>query len=309
MRHPVVALMSGFLFVAIAAFFVAVPVAGAQAASPATVRSAQASSAPASPADAQLLKSTESFLRELFAWGPEFKVKLGPLAPSSSPDFYSVPVQVTINGQTDAGSVYVSHDGKTLFRGDMFNTASDPFAADRAKIHLENSPSRGPADAKVVVVEYSDFQCPHCRELYDNLKTIEPQFPQVRFVFKSFPLTQIHPWAETAAVGARCAYLQSPSGFWKVHDALFDNQEFLSVENIYDRLLQYAAQANLDADAFKACLAGDDAKKAVAEDQSEGVALGVNSTPTVYVNGRSIAGGDKNTVTQFIQFELAAHLK
>ena len=272
--------------------------------------SAPAPAQPPTPAnESQLLKSTEAFLRNLFAWGPEFQVKLGPLAPSASPDFYTVPVRVIYTGQTDAGTVYVSKDGKSLLRGDMFDTTADPFAADRAKMHLDGNPSKGPADARVTVVEYSDFQCPHCRELYVNLKTIEPEYPQVRFVFKDFPITQIHPWAETAAIGARCAFMQSPAAFWTVHNSIFDNQDVISAENVYEKLVDYAAQAGLDADSFKACFASDAAKKAVEANRDEGIALGVNSTPTVYVNGRPAIGGDKNMIEQFIKFEQAAHPK
>lgn len=262
-----------------------------------------------SPEQAALLKSTESFLRNLFAWGSDAKVDLGPLQPSASPDFYTLPVRVTVNGQTDVGSVYVSKDGKIVLRGDMYSTSADPFAEDRAKIHLDDNPSRGPADAKVVAVEYSDFECPHCRELYENLKTIEPAYPQVRFIFKDYPLIQIHPWAETAAIGARCAYIQSPSAFWKVHDAIFDNQDVISPENVWEKLVGFATDAGLDPAAFKSCLTSDEAKSAVEANRAEGDALGVQSTPTVFVNGRPDVGGDKNLLEDFIKFELAAHAK
>ena len=214
-----------------------------------------------------------------------------------------------MNGQTDAGSVYVGKDGKTIFRGDMFDTSVDPFADERAKIHLDGSPSKGPADASVVVVEYGDYECPHCRELYEAFKTIEPEYPQVRFVYKDFPLTQIHPWAETAAIGARCAYMQSPAAFWKVHDAIFENQDLISPENVWDKLSGFAADAGLDVNAFKACLASDAPKKAVEADRDEAISLGVTSTPTVYVNGRPDVGGDRTLLDQFIQYELAKHPK
>src|ERR1700722_12378672 len=76
-----------------------------------------------SPADAQLLKNAEAFVRNLFAWGPDFAVKLGPLAPSPSPDFYLVPLTVTIHDQADTGTVFVSKDGKTFLRGEMYDTS------------------------------------------------------------------------------------------------------------------------------------------------------------------------------------------
>jgi protein-disulfide isomerase len=260
--------------------------------------------ASATPEEARLLKSTEAFVRKLFAWSPEIKVQLGPLAQSPAADFYVVPIEITVDGKKESGEVYVSKDGKTLLRGEVFDMSADPYADNRAKIRIEGSPAKGPADAAVTVVEFADFECPHCRELYDSLKAIETKYPQIRLVYKNFPLSQIHPWAETAAIGGRCAFEQSPEAFWKVHDAIFENQDVISAENVWDKLVAFASDAGLNADTFKACLSSPDAQKAVEADHAEGVALGVNSTPTVYVNGRPIAGGDPATLQQYIDFEL-----
>jgi protein-disulfide isomerase len=256
-----------------------------------------------SPEQTQLLKNTEAFVRNLFAWGPDYAVKLGPLASSPSPDFYQVPLTVTIHEQSDTGTVFVSKDGKTFLRGEMFNMAADPYAENVKKLHLDGNPSIGPANAKVTIVEFSDFQCPHCRELYEGLKTLLPEHPDVRFVFKDYPLTQIHPWAETAAIGARCAYIQNPDAFWPVYSQIFDNQDLLSAENIWEKLNEFAAQANLDKDNFKSCLASKEAKDAVENNHREGDTLNVNSTPTVFINGRPVAGGDKSTITQYLTYE------
>lgn len=256
--------------------------------------------------EAQFLKTAEVFVRKLFAWGPDFQVKLGPLSPSPAPDFYLVPVQVTANGQADTGVLYVSKDGKFLLRGDVFDTSGDPFAGNRAKLRLDGNPSKGPADAKVTLVEFSDFECPHCRQLHEAIKkSIAPHYPQIRIVYKDLPIPQIHPWAMTAAIGARCAYMQSPDSFWKIHDALFENQEFISAANIWERLVDYAGQAGLDKDAFKACLTKPEAQKAVEANVADGQVLSVNSTPTVFVNGRPIVGGDPTTIQQYIDFELS----
>ena len=128
-----------------------------------TLGPAFAQSAPAAPSSgdqAELVKHTEAFVRDLFAWGPEFKVSIGPLAPSPSPDFYLAPIHVTVNGQTDTGNVYIGKDGKTFLRGEMFDMAANPFADNLAKLHIDGNPSQGPVDAKVTVVEFSDFECP-----------------------------------------------------------------------------------------------------------------------------------------------------
>ena len=247
------------------------------------------------PEQARLIKSTEAFVRELFAWSPAIKVQFGPLAQSSAADFYVVPIEVTVDDRKETGEVYVSKDGKTLLRGEVFDMSVDPYAANRAKIRLEGSPAKGPADPAITVVEFADFQCPHCRELYDTLKVMETKYPQIRFIYKNFPL-QMHPWAETAAIGGRCAFEQSPQAFWKVHDSIFENQDVISTENVWDKLVAFASDAGLNADTFKACLSSPDAQKAVEAERAEGVALGVNSTPTAFVNGRPLAGGDPATL-------------
>ncbi len=158
------------------------------------------------PDQAHLIASVESYLRNLFSWGPAFQLKLGPLKDAQLPGFYEVPIAVTFQEQTDTGIVYASKDGKYIIRGELYNTSQDPFAETRAKLVTKDSPSQGPANAKVTVVEFSDFQCPHCRVLSQTLKTLVPKYPQVHFVFKNFPITQIHPWAMTAAIAGRCAY-------------------------------------------------------------------------------------------------------
>jgi protein-disulfide isomerase len=257
------------------------------------------------PADeAQFLKNSEAFVRKLFAWGPEFQVKLGPASPSPAPDYYLVPVQITFDGQSDSGVLYISKDGKTLLRGELFDTSADPFAANRARLRLEGNPSKGPADARITLVEFSDFQCPHCRQLYEAMKTLSPRYPQIRIVFKDLPIAAVHPWAETAAIGGRCAYMQSPDAFWKIHDALFENQDFISAANIWSKLVEFAGQAGLDKDAFKACLASPEPQKAVEANIADARIMSVTSTPTVFVNGRPVVGGDPTTLQQFIDYEL-----
>jgi protein-disulfide isomerase len=263
---------------------------------------AQASAA--SPDQAQLIHSSEVFIRNLFTWGPEYKLKLGPLTPSPSPDFFLLPIEVTIKDQNEKGTFFVSKDGKTFVRGEMFDMAADPFAANREKIHIGGNPSKGPASARVTLVEFSDFECPHCREVHKVLQSVETHYPQIRIVFKDFPLTQLHPWAETAAIGGRCAFQQSPAAFWKVHDLIFDNQDVISTANVWDEITGFAGQAGLDTDAFKACLSSPEAKQAVEANHDEGIALNVNSTPTIFINGRLLVGGDLPTIEQYVDFEL-----
>jgi protein-disulfide isomerase len=257
------------------------------------------------PDQSQLIRSAEKYIRNLFTWGPDYKLKLGPLGQSPASDFYSLPIEVTYKDQSENATFYLSKDGKIFIRGDMLDTSADPFAANRAKLHIDGNPSKGPANARVTIVEFSDFECPHCREVHKSLQTIQAQFPQVRLVFKDFPLNEIHPWSETAAIGARCAFMQSPASFWKMQDLIFDNQDVISASNVFDQVVTYARQLGLDAPALQSCMSSPEPKKAVDSNRADGVALEVNSTPTLFVNGRRLVGGDAEIIAQFINFELA----
>jgi protein-disulfide isomerase len=260
--------------------------------------------APASSHPGSIKENIEAYLRKLYAWDSSFQVKIAPLKDAPVAGFYEATVEVTKGGQADSAVVYVSKDGRYLLRGDMQDMRADPLTAVRSKIRLENSPSRGPANARVIVVEYADFQCPMCRQLHENLRLILAKYPQVRFIFKDFPLTHIHPWARTAALAGRCAYLENPDAFWKMYDLLFDSQEIISPENAWQKMLDFATQAGLNMDAFRACAAGPQAAADVEANVKEGQALKIANTPTVFVNGRRLIGADRTLLEQYIQYEL-----
>jgi protein-disulfide isomerase len=274
-----------------------------------TVAHAQqpAQTASSSPANDALMKKVESYLRVLFAWGPDYQVKLGPATPAKIPDLLEVPVQVVNQGHTETGTVYVTTDGKYMFRGEIRDMNADPFAANRAKVTLSGSPSIGPANAAVTVVEFSDFECPHCRELNSILKTIEPEFPQVRFVFKNFPLVQIHPWAMTAALAAQCMYQTSTQAFLKFQGDVFDNQDSITPDNVWQNLSTLATGDGLAPDSLHECMVAPDTKAHVDADIAEGKSLDVESTPTLFINGRPLIGGDQASLEAVIRFELSRH--
>lgn len=145
--------------------------------------------------------------------------------------------------------------------------------------------AQGPANAPVTIVEYSDFQCPFCQRVVPTLKRVKETYgDRVRIVWKDFPLTSIHPEAFKAAEAGHCAREQGK--FWEYHDRLFANQQALQT----DALKKHATDAGLDATRFNTCM--DTAKYAdrVQAAMGVGAGLGVSSTPTVFINGRSVAG-------------------
>lgn len=259
---------------------------------------------PAPAADAEVRKKIEAYLRNLYAWGPEVKLTIGPLKDTNLPGIAETTADLTFGEQKDSAKLYVSRDGKYLFRGELTDLSKDPLAEVRAKLKLENAPARGNSGAQVTLVEFADFQCPACKSLHDVLAQVLPKYPQTRLVFKDFPLSQIHPWARTAALAGKCAYQQKPEAFWTFYDRIYADQQLISAENVWDKMLDYASQAALKADMFKACMTSPEAASAVDASYQNGLELGVTTTPTLFVNGRRMTGADPTQVEQFIRYEL-----
>jgi protein-disulfide isomerase len=265
---------------------------------------AATTAAPAASGQLPIQKTVEAYLRNLYAFGSDTIVKVAVPKDIGVEGLQEVDIAVKVGENEQTGKVYVTKDGKYMFRGELSDLAKDPLAEARAQLQTKDSPSLGPPNASVTLVEFSDFECPVCRRLHDALRGLLPNYPQVRVVFKDFPLEQIHPWARTAALSGRCAYQQSPAAFWKMYDLIYDGQELISAENAYGKMTDFAAQAGLNADAFKACMASPEAGAAVDASRANGIQLEVGSTPTIFVNGRRVVGADPQTLEQYIKYEL-----
>jgi protein-disulfide isomerase len=139
---------------------------------------------------------------------------------------------------------------------------------------------QGPIEAPVALVEYGDYQCPHCGAAYPIVKAIQERWgDRLCFVFRNFPLTGVHPHAEHAAEAAEAAGAQGR--FWEMHDLLFENQEDLAD----DALARHAAALGLDAERLLEEVRRGAHKERVREDVQSGARSGVNGTPTFFVNG------------------------
>ena len=252
-----------------------------------------------------LQKSVEAYLRRLYALGPKVQLTVSAPKESEVPGLLETTVELKDGDNSQTAKFYLSKDGKYLLRGDVSDLAKDPLAETRAQIQMKDAPSIGPANAAVTLVEFSDFECPVCRTLHDTLRGMLPKYPQVRVVFKDYPLEQIHPWARTAALAGRCAYAQDPKAFWKVYDAIYDQQELIAAGNAWNKMLDFAGDAGVNQDTFRSCMASADAAAAVDASKANGQKLEVSSTPTVFVNGRRMVGADQRLLEQYIDYELA----
>lgn len=163
-------------------------------------------------------------------------------------------------------------------------------------------PAQGPTDAKVVIVEYADFQCQACKTLDDSLAVVLRTFPNdVRHVWKDMPNESAHPLATLSAIAARCAGQQGK--FWEYHDALYERQSYLAE----DQFAQIANDLALDTSAFQRCYDSRDTLPLVKKDFDEGRALGIVSTPTLYLNGTSYVGAvDAEQLVSLVRQALSA---
>lgn len=144
---------------------------------------------------------------------------------------------------------------------------------------------RGNKNAKVTLVEFSDFQCPFCLQFNPTVEQVRKDYPDtVRIVYKHYPLSSIHPMAQKAAEATECSGAQGK--FWEMHDKLFANQTSLSVDNYK----AWAKEIGLNQSKFDKCLDNNDTAAKVAADQKYGDSLGVSGTPTSFVNGDIVQG-------------------
>jgi len=154
----------------------------------------------------------------------------------------------------------------------------------RYSVDTAGSPSRGNPDAKLAIVEFSDFQCPFCSRVTPTLEQIEREYgDDVRIVFKHLPLS-MHPQAPAAHAAAEAAHRQGK--FWEMHDLIFADQKNMSPE----RYVEYAKRIGLDVERFEKDVASQEVKRKVESDVAEAARLGVMSTPGFFVNGRYLRG-------------------
>jgi protein-disulfide isomerase len=284
-------------------FFLAASVFG-QSPDAATPRQ-HAAVAPQQEATAVLQNRVEAYLRQFYAWGSDIKLTFSTFREGPVPGLYELTVELSKGEQKDSAVLYVTHDGKYLVRGEISDLTKDPFAETRAQLHLEDSPSLGPADAPVTVVEFADFECPACGHLHGDLKALLENYPRVQFVYKDFPLSQIHPWARTAALAGRCVYSQNKKAFWAFYDMLYEKQDLISAENAWDEMMEYSGAVGTNPEEMKNCMNSVEAGQAIDASHAQGQQLEITSTPTLFINGRRLVGPDINLVKQSIEYDLA----
>jgi protein-disulfide isomerase len=175
--------------------------------------------------------------------------------------------------------------------GTVEDVSVDPSKAVMQKITLKGEPHKGPENAKVTIVEYSDFQCPFCSRGYTTMETqvLKEYGDKVRFYYKHYPLP-FHPWAKSGAIAAECAKEQKPEAFWKLYSALFENQGQITADNVKEKSTGYLEGTGVDMAKWNDCFDNKKTAAKVDAQMQEGSSVGIRGTPGFIINGRLVSG-------------------
>jgi protein-disulfide isomerase len=250
---------------------------------------------PAAAAGAAAALPTEdtvnSFLFQMFGYDPTVTWKVAYIRPSEVAGLAEVQVVITNEKGPSANKFLVSADGKHAISGDILPFGAKPFDDARSKLEKGvTGPAKGPAKAAVTIVEFSDMQCPHCAKAATGVDQLLAQEPEAHFVFQNFPLPS-HNWAEKAAGYVDCVGRASNDAVWKFIQKTFDEQAYITEANVDEKLKAIATAAGANGDEIAACAVKPDTKARIEASLALGKSVGVNGTPTLFINGRNVPGG------------------
>lgn len=250
----------------------------------------------ATPPDAALTRRIEVLVRSKFSVPSDYTVTLGARSASQVPGYENLPVTFSHDGKSSKVDFLISSDSTKLARLETFDLIKDP----SFNIDVKDRPVRGNSDAKVTIINFDDLECGYCARMHQTFfpSTVDHYKGLIKFIYKDFPLEEIHPWAVHAAVDANCLAAQSPDVYWTYVDYLHThgeevNGEDRDVHKSFANLDRIAKQegtlGKLDEPRLEACIAKQDESK-VRQSASEALSLGLEGTPAMFVNGEKIPG-------------------
>ena len=254
----------------------------------------------AQSASPELTRKIERQVRSYYKMSPEILVTVGTLSPSPDfPNYDSVVVTVDGGDKKQDLTFLVSKDRSSLMRLTKFDLTKDPFAETMSKIDVSGRPTRGAKASKVVLVNFDDLECPFCSRMHQTLfpEILKEYGDRVTFIYKDYPLAEIHPWAMHAAVDGNCLGAQSSDAYWDFADYIHANQHEVGNEKTpaarleaLDRLTLLQGQKhNLDVGKLQSCIKAQD-ESAVKASMKEADGLGVEATPTMFISGEKVDG-------------------
>lgn len=247
----------------------------------------------------------DAAMKRTFGYDPSITWTIHDIRPSTIPGLADVLLSIK---QQAPQHIYMSTETQNAIAGEMIPFGSNPFASIREALRAADGPAQGPEKPVIVMVEFSDLECPHCKAAQPIVEKLVADFPQVRYIFQQFPLpASMHPWAMKAAEYADCVGQISPGSFWKYVDTIFENQGSIAAATAEDKLKDFSTMVGLDAQKISACATLPQTEARVKKSVSLGQSLDVNQTPTLFVNGRRVLGASDIPYEQLknlVQFEI-----
>lgn len=254
----------------------------------------------AQSAPPDVARKVEHQVRAYYSIPAEVSVIVGAITPSSDwPGYDTVAVTIDGDNKKQDYKFLLSKDRATMLRVTKFDLTKDPFADLMSKIDIAGRPSRGAKSAKVVVVNFDDFECPFCSRMHETLfpEILKEYGDRVTFIYKDYPLAEIHPWAIHAAVDANCLAALNPDAYWDFADYIHANKREVDNEKTMDarfvaidRMTMLEGQKHsVDVVKLQSCVKAQN-EDAVRASMKEADGIGVSATPTLFVNGQKIDG-------------------
>jgi protein-disulfide isomerase len=245
--------------------------------------------------------TVDAFLKHMFGWNQDLTWKIAEIKPAEAKGVAEVTAVFNTPQGQQVFHLFVTPDQKFAITGDMVPFGADPFAPARAELKAANGPSHGPADADVTIIEFGDLECPACKAAQPNINKLMQEEPKAKLIFQNFPLESLHKWALLGAKYVDCMGRESNGTAWKFISTVYEHQGEVTLETADTMLKGYVKEVGADPAAISACVAKPETEKRVRESLALGVKLGVNSTPTFFINGRKVVGFGTNTPYEVVK--------
>ena len=246
----------------------------------------------------------DAFMKATFGYDAQLTWKIVSIKPSEAEGLAEVTVQISGPQGQGGQKFFVSQDGKHAVVGEIIPFGAHPFEQTRRTLEKKaTGPARGPANAPVLIVEFSDLQCPHCKEASPTIERLLKENPDIRFVSQNFPLPS-HNWAMKAALYADCVARASNDAYWKFVDGVFAAQNEITADNVDQKLTDVADKAGVKGSEMATCAAQPETESRVQASVELGKAVDVNATPTLFINGRpvGVSGNNYDALKQIVDF-------
>jgi len=273
------------------------------ATNPANQPAAEAAAA-ALPPGAPTVALAEACFKRMFGYDQDLQFKVLSISPSSIPELFDVAVLFSSPQGQQLSHWYVSKDLRHAIPGEIFPFGADPFATERAELAKSAfGATKGPANGKLLIVEFADLECPACREAAPVMEKLRNDFPQARFVFQSLPLSNLHPWAQRASAFLDCIARTTPDHAFTFIEAIYGHQKEIEAAvrksapdgkpiiddaAVTEQLRHYSEWAGANPASIASCVATPETAQRLMRSEQLAHTLGVTSTPTLFINGRRV---------------------